>query len=86
MSSFKHLTSSVLEFDNGYAITFEPERTTGTVFCSLRYKGTGEPISKFMAKPGKGDGYYGYLSAEDFAEVLYRISKDEEVFPHERQH
>jgi hypothetical protein len=74
LSTFKHLTTSIIEFDSGYSVEFSPVVGLGSVFCALRYRGEVEPVTKFMSKPGKGDGFYGYLSPEDFAEVLFRVS------------
>lgn len=79
MSYFKHSFMNEIEFNNGYRIAFWPEVATGTVGCSLRYKGEGVILSKFMTSPGKGDSYCSYLSPEDFAEVLYRASTAEEA-------
>jgi len=74
MSNFKHLLSSVFNFDNGYSVHFEPMAGMGTVFTFIFYKGDKVPVGNYMNNPGKNDNYCGYLSAEDFASLLYKVS------------
>ena len=76
MSNFKQISINALTFDNGYTVYFEAVSGLGTVFCHLSYKGEKEPISIFVANPDKGSGSCAYLTSEDFAETLYRISKN----------
>lgn len=76
MSNFKQISINALTFDNGCTVYFEAVSGLGTVFCHMSYKGEKVPISEYMTTPDKGSGSGAYLSAEDFAEALYRISKD----------
>lgn len=75
MSNYNHYSSTVIDFDNGYSVTFLPTPGLGSVTCNVRYKGEHRAVGTFMSQPGKNDGFYSYLSPEDFAEVLYRVSK-----------
>lgn len=75
MSNFKNLLSSVFNFDNGYAVHFEPVAGIGTVFTFIFYKGEKVPIGNYMSIPGRNDNYCAFLSAEDFADMLFKVSK-----------
>lgn len=76
MSHFSQYVTCRLNFDNGYSMSFEHVTGLGSVFCTLRRNGEQTDLGKFITCPGKGDGFFAYLSPEDFAEVIYRISKE----------
>lgn len=75
MSHFTTDVANRITFDNGYTIRFDAAPSLGTVFCLVMFNGDGLPISDFLSNPSKGDGYTSFLKPEDFAEVLYRVSK-----------
>jgi hypothetical protein len=75
MSNFKHLQSSVFTFDNGYQVHFEAMPGMGTVFTFIFYKGDKIPVGNYIDVLGKNDNYCGYLSAEDFIAMCFKVSK-----------
>lgn len=76
MSHFKTDVANRFLFDNGYSVRFDAAPSVGSVFCMVMLKGESVSVSDFLSNPGKGDGYSSFLTPEDFAEVLYRVSKE----------
>jgi hypothetical protein len=76
MSHFKTNVTNRIVFDNGYSVRFDEATSLGSVFCMILLKADNVLVSDFLSNPGKGDGYSSFLTPEDFAEVLYRVSKE----------
>lgn len=79
MSIFNQFVTSRIEFDNGYSVTMDPMPGIGQIYTQVRFIGERIDIGTLMSKPGKNDGFFAYLSPEDFAEVLYKVSKENKV-------
>lgn len=76
MSNFSQFVTCRLDFDNGYNVSFEKVQGMGEMFVTARLKGERIDLGVYLSNPGKGDGFFAYLSPEDFAELVYRISKE----------
>ena len=76
MSHMKVLIANCVTFNNHYTVHFESLNSLGTIFVHIWHNGNKVPLDRFMEKPEKVTGYYGYLKPEDFVDLLYKVRHD----------
>jgi hypothetical protein len=79
MSSFNLFSHARYDFDNGFTVSCDPAIGMGTLFCGINCNGKPVDIGHYLTKPGKNDGFTALITPEAFAEILYRVSKEEKI-------
>jgi hypothetical protein len=79
MAKFKMMISPVMEFENGYQVFFEPGGVAPySIMAHVWTNGSRVSLEQFI--PNTMNGYF---TCEEFAKLLYKVSKATKVIEEE---